>query len=80
MTPENFSYWLQGFSEICGQTPSKEQWDIIKDHLNLVFNKATPNVEKKSTLPIKTGYCGLTIPKENDISDTIGMPFKIVSC
>lgn len=51
MTPENFAYWLQGFSEICGQTPSKEQWEIIKDHLNLVFNKVTPNREMK--------YCSL---------------------
>ncbi len=51
MTPENFAYWLQGFSEICGQTPSKEQWEIIKDHLNLVFNKVTPN-------RVNTTYCG----------------------
>jgi hypothetical protein len=54
MTAENFSYWLQGFSEICGQTPSKEQWDIIKDHLNLVFNKATPNRISNSISPT---YC-----------------------
>lgn len=42
MTPENFAYWLQGFSEICGETPTPEQWKIIQDHLNLVFRKETP--------------------------------------
>ena len=68
MTPENFAYWLQGFSEICGQTPSEEQWEIIKDHLNLVFNKVTPNrVPPEVNIPqLKnssgggTQYCGLS--------------------
>lgn len=61
MTPENFTYWLQGFSEICGQTPSKEQWEIIKDHLNLVFNKVTPNrIVDSAPLGGGTKYCGLS--------------------
>lgn len=42
MTAEQFTYWLQGFSELeCGP-PNKEQWKIIQDHLNLVFTKKTP--------------------------------------
>lgn len=44
MTPENFTYWLQGFFEV--QNPSilgEVQTQIIKDHLALVFKKETPN-------------------------------------
>jgi hypothetical protein len=43
MTPEQFCYWLQGYVEITGQEPTIEQWQIIKDHLQTVFNKVTPN-------------------------------------
>lgn len=42
MTPEQFAYWLQGFSEINGQAPTVEQWQVIQDHLKLVFEKMTP--------------------------------------
>ena len=42
MTTENFTYWLKGFVEINGTEPTKEQWQIIKDHLELVFKKETP--------------------------------------
>lgn len=42
MTPEQFAYWLQGFSEIGDTGPTKEQWQIIQDHLALVFTKLTP--------------------------------------
>ena len=46
MTPEQFTYWLQGFVEIreseqAGLT--EREWDIIKDHLQTVFHKVTPN-------------------------------------
>lgn len=43
MQSQDFCYWLQGFSELVGTTPTKEQWVIIQDHLNLVFNKITPD-------------------------------------
>ena len=42
MTAEQFAYWLQGYSEIAGNAPSPEQWQIIQDHLKLVFSKQTP--------------------------------------
>jgi hypothetical protein len=43
MTPENFCYFLQGFIEVSGPvTMSKQQVQIIKDHLDLVFEKKTP--------------------------------------
>lgn len=41
MTPENFAYWLQGFVELHGAPPSAEQWEQIKAHLNLVFERKT---------------------------------------
>jgi hypothetical protein len=42
VTPEQFAYWLQGFAELSGAAPTQAQWDMIREHLNLVFNKVTP--------------------------------------
>lgn len=41
MTDKEFCYWLQGFVELGGEAPTKEQWDSIKEHLALVFTKVT---------------------------------------
>ena len=47
MSPEQFSYWLQGFVELCPeQQPSQAQWNAIKDHLSTVFVKVTPPMGK----------------------------------
>ncbi len=44
MSPENFTYWLKGFFEISGATYlSEAQTQIVKDHLDLVFDKVTPD-------------------------------------
>lgn len=44
MTSEQFVYWLQGFAEIHNpRTLSEEQWEVIKNHLKLVFDKQTPS-------------------------------------
>lgn len=43
MTTEQFAYWLQGFSEIHGASPSAEQWEMIKEHLQTCFVKVTSN-------------------------------------
>ena len=44
MTPEQFVYWLQGFMEVANPTTLDEtQTQQIKDHLNLVFDKQTPD-------------------------------------
>lgn len=52
MTPEQFCYWLQGFSEIVGKAPDNLQWLMIHDHLQTVFHKVTPsfydNIKKAS--------------------------------
>lgn len=47
MTPEQFAYWLQGFAELTGDQaqPSPAQWQAIKDHLDTVFEKVTPQVQ-----------------------------------
>ncbi len=50
MTPEQFTYWLQGYMEIhhpsC-KSPTEialteQQVQIIRDHLKTVFDKKTP--------------------------------------
>lgn len=44
MTPESFTYWLQGFFEISdAKKLDEKQVQIIKDHLSLIFNKVTPD-------------------------------------
>ncbi len=52
MSPESFTYWLQGFLEVTGATTiTPEQVQIIKDHLALVFEKKTPSYQ-----PIPPNY------------------------
>lgn len=47
MTPEQFCYWLQGFSELNTKIPTQEQWNLIEAHLGTVFKKVTPVVIPK---------------------------------
>lgn len=57
MTPEQFTYWLQGFVEIREKQEvglTEREWDIIKDHLKTVFHKVTPNYTPNIT-PNGTG-------------------------
>ena len=42
MTPEQFCYWLKGYSEVAGTEPNDYQWKVITDHLATVFHKVTP--------------------------------------
>ena len=42
--PELFCFWLKGFFELSNaDTISDKQLQIIKDHLDLVFDKITPD-------------------------------------
>lgn len=44
MSPEQFTYWLKGFFEISDTNNlSEKQVQIIRDHLDFVFNKVTPD-------------------------------------
>ena len=48
MSPEQFTYWLKGFFEISDTNNlSEKQVQIIRDHLNLVFNKVTTDRSKQ---------------------------------
>ncbi len=54
MTPEQFAYWLQGFTELTKDmpVPSPAQWQAIKDHLTTVFVKVTPPMPLRTLGPI----------------------------
>jgi hypothetical protein len=42
MNPQEFAYWLKGFFELTDQKALNEtQVQIIKEHLDLVFDKKT---------------------------------------
>ena len=46
MNNDQFTYWLQGFVQMNdGKEPTKEQWQMIKDHLQLCFRKMTPPIQ-----------------------------------
>lgn len=43
MNEQQFVYWLQGFVELNPNAMlTLTQWQIVKDHLALVFKKETP--------------------------------------
>lgn len=50
LMPGNFVTWLRGFVDIAKRAvPFDEEWQVIKEHLQLVFAKVTPlhNPKKK---------------------------------
>jgi hypothetical protein len=53
MNTIDFCFWLQGYFEISGDTEiTKEQVQVIKDHLSLVFkHEIDPLREKQTTTP-----------------------------
>lgn len=56
MTPEAFCYWLQGYFEMTEGTAtlSPKQVEMIQNHLNLVFEKVTPNQAKLKKLLLES--------------------------
>lgn len=64
MTPEQFCYWLQGMVEVDVNTLTPLQVKAIKDHLNLVFKKVTPNY------PITVPQNPLVIPNLKPVYTT----------
>lgn len=42
MTPEQFCYWLQGRLELREEPFSEKEMQSIREHLETVFNKVTP--------------------------------------
>ena len=56
MSPEQFAYWLQGYSEVHGRAPTEAEWKIIQDHLQLVFCKVTPAYPSVPEYPTYPAY------------------------
>lgn len=55
MDADQFCYWLQGFVELTHTPqPSEAQWQAIKDHLQLVFDKKTPQYGNAGDFRIAT--------------------------
>jgi hypothetical protein len=60
MTPEQFCYWLQGLVEIGKpEQLNKEQIQIIKEHLDLVFTKVTGD---QTIIIRENSPCDIQIP------------------
>lgn len=49
MTQHDFCMWLNGYIELGGSQPTQDQWEMIKEHLVLVFNKTTRSIEEIKT-------------------------------
>jgi len=78
MTPEQFTYWLQGFNEIREKEAvglTEKEWDIIKDHLRTVFHKVTP----ERGAPIYQPTQPYTFPSPHQPpQDPFGQFYKVV--
>lgn len=46
MNERDFTYWLNGFIELCGEKPTAEQWECIKTHMAFIMEKKTPPIIK----------------------------------
>jgi hypothetical protein len=73
LTPENFCYWLNGFAELTPEPPTTEQWKSIKEHLALVFTKATPKAPGNDGAPSILDEIFKPRPPKPDDS---GAPFR----
>lgn len=51
MDASQFTMWLQGFAELSSAPPTPDQWQSIKEHLQLVFTKVTPPVNQAVATP-----------------------------
>ena len=62
MSPQDFTYWLQGFFELSNSdTLTESQVALIREHLELVFNKVTPEHHEKETPELPSSDdCDLT--------------------
>lgn len=64
LSAESFTFWLQGFAEIHGGPPTDKQWEVIKEHLELVFTRVTvkmvPEQAKMSPITVSGGATSLS--------------------
>lgn len=45
MTPENFTYWLKGYMEQIGDTPTPGQWEKIKTKMHVALHPPVNNIQ-----------------------------------
>ena len=59
MDANSFAMWLNGYVELGGERPSEAQWQMIKEHLSLVFKKVTNPLMSLSLKPTSSdiSYC-----------------------
>ena len=81
MTEREFLFWLKGFIEIGNsKTINETQVEIIKDHLDLVFNKITPNrwpnVQHQITCSMPTNIPAQKLPYSG-LYPSVSKPFCI---
>lgn len=62
MTPEQFTYWLQGFFEMADpKSLTEEQTAMVREHLKTVFHKVTPEPKSAAKLePMPLSASGMT--------------------
>ena len=70
MEATDFCYWLQGFFELSEDKKlTPKQVEIIKDHLQLVFNKVTPDRSSSASMPSNSTssgpICNISTKDEN---------------
>ena len=75
MTHEQFCYWLQGYFEIKNpDSMTKQEIQIIKDHLQLVFEKVTPN-RVEAALPVApVRRCSPAVEQPAPLKGMLRMP------
>ena len=78
MTPEQFVYWLQGFFEISDEAPglSEKQAEVVREHLQLVFEKVTGGGSAGSS---SGGGSGKPVSSLTDWKPALGSP-AFISC
>lgn len=91
MDQPSFAWWLQGWVELNGGAqPTAEQWEVIKEHLALVFTKVTIKTVPPASVATAeaTKYClGKTLDsmraKEERILfnvDGLNLPTTTLTC
>jgi hypothetical protein len=68
MNYEKFAIWLHGFLEISNaETIDKNQTQIIKDHLALLFEKKTPDQSEEEFFNDPTRYIDLNTKFDTEL-------------
>jgi hypothetical protein len=77
MTPEQFAYWLQGWTEMePNEVPSPAQWAMIKAHLKTVFTKVTPNLNPPFSPVPSVPWPPITNPASPNTPYPFDNPFR----